>query len=80
MSLLDRFRRTPTEPVAKRSGIDWLSQSSFMFGGHTYPGGMQTTWTGEKAEPIGNSPEFFAAHIRNELVRVAAFTKTMKLD
>jgi tripartite-type tricarboxylate transporter receptor subunit TctC len=34
----------------------------------------------EGAEPIGNSPEFFAAHIRNELVRVAVFTKTMKLD
>ena len=34
----------------------------------------------EGAEPIGNSPEFFAAHIRNELVRVAAFTKGMKLD
>jgi len=61
MSLLDRFRRTPTEPVAKRSGIDWLGQSSFMFGGHTYPGGMQTTWTGEKAEPIGNSFEAYAA-------------------
>ncbi len=34
----------------------------------------------EGAEPIGNSPEFFAAHIRNELVRVAVFTKNMKLD
>jgi tripartite-type tricarboxylate transporter receptor subunit TctC len=34
----------------------------------------------EGAEPIGNSPEFFAAHIRNELTRVAVFTKTMKLD
>lgn len=61
MRRIDRFRSSPTLNRFGLSDLVAAADAQFKFGGMTYPLGLDTTWTPNAQEPIGNN---FTAYAR----------------